>query len=275
MISELEKNGHVKDQSVFDKKWVDNSRSIIEKAYSINGSPVVLVSHSMGGLIARKFLNLMTREWRDKFISQWIPIATPWGGAFREVQALLSGYCFGFPYDETRWKNFGRSLLSLIFSFFFILITMLYYPGGFTLLPNPKVYGNLVLVNYPGKNYTSYDYYDMLVSTGFSKEESLFYLRQSEVLNDNFVFPSGVNTTCVISKNVKTAHVMNYNSKWELQNYSTTSGDGTVPEDSARWMCQEWKSQGNHIEIQVLDGVNHGGIIKDKNVINLVKSASN
>jgi len=43
----------------FEQEWVERSKMIIEKAFNATNSPVVLVSHSMGGLVSRKFLDLM------------------------------------------------------------------------------------------------------------------------------------------------------------------------------------------------------------------------
>ena len=77
-------------------KFFADLKVLVEKAYEINGgAQVTIVGHSMGGRMSLIFLQMQTQEWKDKYIKSFISLATPWGGSFKSVKALIYGDDFG------------------------------------------------------------------------------------------------------------------------------------------------------------------------------------
>ena len=53
-----------------------------------NGAPVALVVHSMGGPMSLYFLNeVVTQDWKDKYIKVYIPLSGAFAGASEPVEA--------------------------------------------------------------------------------------------------------------------------------------------------------------------------------------------
>eukprot|EP00048_Salpingoeca_helianthica_P015048 m.224782 g.224782 ORF g.224782 m.224782 type:complete len:411 (-) comp16543_c0_seq1:261-1493(-) len=80
-------------------------KNMIESAATSNGAPVVLVAHSMGGLMALKFLQGQSAAWKQTYIKAFVPIDAPWGGAVTALMGVISGYNFGIseiPHDWFR-----------------------------------------------------------------------------------------------------------------------------------------------------------------------------
>ena len=84
----------------------------------------------------------------------------------------------------------------------------------------------------------------------------------------------GVETSCVISRKVQTLVGLKYTSLNSDPTEITDSGDGTVPEKSAIWLCEQWREQGQKVQTTILEGINHLKLIKDSRVIEMVGSFS-
>ena len=93
------------------------------------------------------------------------------------------------------------------------------------------------------------------------------------LFNNSLKFPTGVNMSCIYGTGTQTPLTVNYDSNWKVKNYSNTSGDGTVPIESATSVCQEWKDMGNSVDIIPIQGAEHVGLIKTKQVFGMVLSA--
>jgi lysophospholipase-3 len=66
-------------------------KSLIEETVRTAREPVVLVSHSMGGLHTYYFLQNQSAEWKKQFIKSWVAIATPFAGAAKTARLFASG----------------------------------------------------------------------------------------------------------------------------------------------------------------------------------------
>ncbi len=75
-----------------DGGWALAFKNLVEDTYKINGNrKVVLISHSLGGPFTLRFLNNMTKDWKNKFIDSFVPIAAPFAGATKILRMFSSG----------------------------------------------------------------------------------------------------------------------------------------------------------------------------------------
>jgi alpha-beta hydrolase superfamily lysophospholipase len=82
-------------------KFLQDLKELIEKASSSNGGkPVILLSHSLGGLFVLQLLSRNPPSWRQKFIKHFVALSAPWGGTVQEMLTFASGYSLGVPLVE-------------------------------------------------------------------------------------------------------------------------------------------------------------------------------
>ncbi len=101
MIKFLESKGYKqgKDLFVFPYDWrLHNTlhlkaldKIVDDALFKANAEKVILIAHSMGGLIARAYVNSLGAEKVDTLIT----MGTPFYGAVKPYYALVSGYDFG------------------------------------------------------------------------------------------------------------------------------------------------------------------------------------
>lgn len=76
-----------------NKTYEQNLIELIEMAYNTSGGlPANLVTHSMGGPTVLYFLNRRTREWKEKYIAAFIPIAGPFAGALKVMERIKAQF---------------------------------------------------------------------------------------------------------------------------------------------------------------------------------------
>jgi len=73
------------------EEWEKNLTKRIEEAVKRSGNKVVLIGHSLGGIVIQEFLESKSDKWVKNYISEVISISTPWGGSIKSVKSLLSG----------------------------------------------------------------------------------------------------------------------------------------------------------------------------------------
>jgi hypothetical protein len=113
LINYLQGKGYSENQNLFaapfdwrlasdglsERGYYHKVQSLVEKAYESNGnSSVVFLSHSMGGPVILDFFNQMTVSWKEKYISKFIALSPPFGGAISSLRAGISGDNFGIPF---------------------------------------------------------------------------------------------------------------------------------------------------------------------------------
>lgn len=122
-------------------------KALVEHAYKQNSNNrVMFVAHSMGGLMLAHFLQLQTKEWKDKFIKKAITFNTPWGGTVQTIEAIAEGYNFrATTVNQAQMRQLQRSSPSLHW-----------------LLPRFDYWGtNDVFMRTKTKNYTSENFKEL------------------------------------------------------------------------------------------------------------------
>ncbi len=78
------------------RHYYGKQKSLIEYTYKKNDeTKMTLMAHSMGGLVSLHFLtgiSEITREWKDKYIHCFIPLAGAWDGGVSALQLVISGH---------------------------------------------------------------------------------------------------------------------------------------------------------------------------------------
>ena len=65
---------------------------LVERTYDRNSRRrVVLVAHSLGGLMTNHFLVSMSRAWKRKYVRRFVPVAVPWSGSVKALYLFTTG----------------------------------------------------------------------------------------------------------------------------------------------------------------------------------------
>ena len=203
------------------------------------------------------FLNeVVTQEWKDKYIKVYIPLSGAFAGASEPVEALVSGLV---PLSILRpqrslYSEIERSLESF-----------------YWLMPRAEIFGDQVLVQTPDANYTALAYEPMFTTfanypLGWTK-----YMPTSTI-NAGYPYP-GVPTHCFYGSEVDTPLTFVYSSNDPTQRPTIIkgSGDGTVNKVSLE-VCLRWANSTNATGFQsrAFPGVEHIDMVKNTEVLNAI-----
>ena len=222
-----------------------------------NNTPVALVAHSMGGLMSLYFLNeVVTQEWKSKYIKVYIPLSVPWGGASEPIQAVVTGllnFDF-FPQLGMSLLNSKRSLQSM-----------------YWLMPRAEIFGDQELVRTPTVSYTARDY-EQMFTTFANYTLGWTQYRPTSTINAGYHFP-GVPTHCFYGSEVPTPLTYIYSSNDPTQTPTVImgSGDGTVNKVSLE-VCLRWANGTNSTEMQsrAFPGIQHTDMVRNTQVFNAI-----
>lgn len=237
--------------------YFDNVKKLAEDMYNDYHHPITLIVHSMGGPISLYFLTqVVSEEWKQQHIKQYISLSSVWAGAIVSVQSIISGDNEGIVIDKQIW---GRA-------------TARSYQTSLWLLPPPgDIWGkDQVLAYTPQGNYTAYDYQKLFKDLKLEHEWEKYQL----VLDATSHFPPpNVTTYCYYGLGKDTPFQLHYSAK----NYpdsppdiTTCDGDGTVPVVSLT-VCERWKTQQPFkVYTKGFSPVEHVHMLKNEGVIDAV-----
>ncbi len=173
MYQRLEAAGYVRNRSIrvagYDARltpdigdFVARTRRLIEETYHQNGGrPVHVVGHSNGPLYIQYLLTHTSREWRDKFIQGFTPIAGNFPGQGSLYSILFTGLNiidFSLPTDPAQARTSAQLYLT--------------NPSTYMSAADPEVFGRqeVVLENSTtGTQYTPADYRQLLADAGLQR----------------------------------------------------------------------------------------------------------
>ena len=237
----------------FDYDWrMNNSYTASLLASQLSGySEVVLVAHSMGGLVAAKFLsNSSTNRAKTKAL---ITVGTPFLGSAKAIYAMETGKLVKFVdyiYEETV-KSVGRNSFA-----------------AYQLLPTTN-YRSIIGI-YPftvaGASYSNC--YTSLVNTSWGKTSTgstkVMFSSAADfhsslgLGNNHIIYTSGVPVYTIGGTGCSTIAAVNYNSNYTIDDITeVTYGDDTVLTTSA----------GNGMLDIAVHGVSHNELVKNDTVI--------
>ncbi|PRQ27866.1 putative phosphatidylcholine--sterol O-acyltransferase [Rosa chinensis] len=231
-------------------KFLKDLKDLVEKAGNSNGGkPVILVSHSLGGLFALQLLNRNKPSWRQKFIKHVVALSAPWGGTVDEMLTFASGNTLGVPLvNPLLVREEQRSSESNLW-----------------LMPNPRLFRRKKpIVITPDATYSAHNIPQFLNDIGFPEGIHPFKTRIL-VLMDQLEAP-GVPLTCVIGTGVRTAETLFYDKRGfdEQPEIVYGDGDGTVNMLSLLGHESLWSNAENQtLKTIRVPGVTHTEILKD------------
>lgn len=254
LLDQLQNNGYYKEL-----------QSLIESTSSQNGNgPVVIVAHSLGALVSHYFLTeLVSQQWKDKYISQYITMAAVWAGAVKVLHGVVSGETDGlFPFMANHM----------------IRVNERSFPSEYWLVPRP-IAGvwteDQVLFSTPEQNYSAFDLPRLMrdLDSGGTSLQSM-YSGVMAALDKGFP-PPNVPTLCIAGTGIKTPDSYVYTEKFpngsEQIHYG--DGDGSVNINSVR-SCRTWIGYQQYpVTYQELEGVEHVAMLSDQQTIKLLEKA--
>ena len=237
--------------------YYGNLRQLVESSFNESGKKVVLMAHSMGGLLAHHFLIQQSPEWKSHYIQSLITFSTPWKGAVVMANAVLSGYTWNHNgIDSILLRNSQRASESGVF-----------------LMPSPSEWGkDEVVISTPERKYTSADYDSLFDDMGYPIAKDMWRLVK-DALN-NLEHP-GVDVFCVYSTGTETPDRLEYGPGEfpDVQPHRVMGdGDGTVNTRSARACKHMLKDEGDTM-VYAIDIANftHNGILMSKEAHDFLK----
>ncbi|CAN1775950.1 Lecithin-cholesterol acyltransferase-like 1 [Linum perenne] len=235
-------------------KFLADLKDLIEKASTNNGGkPVIIMSHSLGGLFVLQLLIRNSPSWVAQFVKHFIALSAPWGGTVDGMLTFASGNTLGVPLvDPLLVRGEQRSSESNLW-----------------LLPNPKLFGERPLVITSNGNYSAYQIEEFLDAIGFP--EGVYpYKTRTRPLIEEFVGtpPPVVPITCVIGTGVDTAEALVYGKGFdERPSVVYGDGDGTVNMVSLLALETLWSSSSSvnqKVKVIKLSGISHASILNDE-----------
>ncbi|KAL5847200.1 hypothetical protein ACOSQ3_010724 [Xanthoceras sorbifolium] len=195
-------------------KYLQDLKDLIEKASSSNGGkPVILVSHSLGGLFVLQLLNRNPLSWRKRFIKHFVALSAPWGGTVEEMLTFASGNTLGVPLvDPLIVRQEQRSSESNLW-----------------LLPSTKIFGTeKPLVITTNASYSAQDIPEFLNDIGFPQGVRPYTSRIFPLVEE--LAAPEVPVTCIIGSGVRTPETIFYGKAGfdERPDIVYGDGDGTV-----------------------------------------------
>ncbi|XP_009625762.1 lecithin-cholesterol acyltransferase-like 1 [Nicotiana tomentosiformis] len=231
-------------------KFLMDLKQVIETASNSNaGKPVILLSHSLGGLFILQLLNRNPESWSQKYIKHFIALSAPWGGTVEQMVTFASGNTLGVPLvNPLLVREEQRSSESNMW-----------------ILPSPKVFGTTrPLVITPNAAYSAHDIPKFFKDIGFS-QGVLPYTSRILPLLENLTAPQ-VPVTCIIGSGVKTPETLFYGDGDfdKRPEIVYGDGDGTVNMLSLLAIESNWANNSHQpLKVTKLQGVSHSDILKD------------
>jgi lysophospholipase-3 len=239
--------------------YMGDLKGLIEAASRKNDDqPVVILAHSMGGLWTLYFLNQQSMDWRRQYISRFISVATPWGGAVEQMMTFASGNPEGVPFvDPLVVREEQRRSESNLW-----------------LLPVSRVFGDRPLVVTSTRNYTAKDMKTFLMDVGFPEGVAPYKSRIPH-LTEILQAPQ-IPVTLIHGYGVPTSEMLSYEKKGFDTHPEITEGDGdgTVNLCSLTAVVKEWEGvEGQQLEVIPLANQGHMKILHDEASIQVIVDA--
>lgn len=211
--------------------------SELEKYIETFNKPVVLLTHSCGGLLCHSFLLSKSDEWKHKHVKSVININVPFGGLLVTLQEMIM--------NTTINKVLGKKLIKSL--------------GGIIInLPNIKYFDNILIVN--GKIIQDYfDYFNL-------NDIKILYDNNKDFI-DTFSKSNNVKTHIIYTSNITTPHHFDIIDK-EIK-IITSDGDGTVPLNSLL-IPNSWNH--NNIKFMNLPNFEHTTVLFSDKLKEIIKN---
>lgn len=277
-----------------DDYWLQ-LRQLIEKVYyQSNGQKVTLVGFSMGCFMIQQFLAseqliknsqnqtingrpiwtsiknpIIDESWKEKYIEKVIFIAPSIGGTFKVFDGMVRRFSPLIPFYRT--EHIADMSTSI--------------PGFYSHWPNYEVFKDYQAARGPdGRNYTTEQLRDLVYNYSNIKQKFIPIMDISIDLQRQAPEDIGENIPLTIIYNTKipTTSFLDYTKGWNHDpvRYFELEGDGTVPAQGIKYVCDNWKAENRSLICIDLENndqkkFEHGSIPMQPLVLDLVYNATN
>ena len=220
---------------IHKKEYLDTFYNKVKLYIESFNTPVKILTHSSGGLIAHYFINLQSNEWKEKHIQEVIHINVPFGGLIHTLENLVKTTKLNLLVSKELLKSLGAYIINM---------------------PNPNIIKPILIVD--GKEII--DYYEYFNLKDIEKNKLLVH----EMI-ESFDQPCGVKTTIIYTSNIKTSSMININNN--KINIIKGLGDGIVPLSSLLYPLK-WNQK--NLKLIHLPNYDHSTILFSKELDNLL-----
>ncbi len=214
---------------------------------------VSIVVHSMGGPVTLYFLNnIVSPDWKDKYINTFIPLSGAWSGGNGVILSYISA--IRSPPQEA----FGVSFQSM--------------ESTVWLMPNPFVWKDKVIITTDTNTYSANDYEKLFDS--LDRKTDYTKLKNSISINGDYPAPN-VPVHCFYGVGVDTIEVVNYGDSLPKapKNVTYGDGDGSVNLLSSE-VCLKWsKVMTKPFKFKRFHKISHGEMVTSQIVLDAIDEA--
>ena len=248
--------------------YYNDLKNLIEEMYyDNNNTPVSMIVVSYGGPVSLYFLTggIVTQEWKDKFIGNYIPIGGAWSGGNFMLQLLISGR---LGLGENILPEFTPDFIKDILAEFLIPLFRS-FQSSYYLLPRASLWEDTVLIETPNHKYTANDYERLFEDIGFPVGYDMF--RGIEDIGEWPPSNPNVPTHCFYGIDVDTPEIFKYSEDFPEITEPTTvefgkDGDGQVSRAGSE-MCLRWDGGDYPFYGHRYHGVHHVDLFQDDDVL--------
>ena len=205
-------------------------RNLLRRPISANGNRrVTIIGHSLGGVYSLYFLNHQSQEWKDKYVSYFIPMGAPFGGSYLALVAemahdLIDNY---LPKEINWFRLFLKNIQTM--------------SVAAALLPNQRAWGSkdpLVSFEDDGSKVTINDYEKVFKMINETEGLMMYYDAMEQEYGYTEMKHPGVNILCISGKGVPTIEGASFRSLDDFPHrphrLKFGKGDGIVNQRSTR-----------------------------------------
>lgn len=237
-------------------------KALVETVYGNKQEKVTLRCLSYGPQVALGFLHRMTQGWKDKYIAWYIADSPVFSGTTLLIEALTAGVNF---YGSPKVVEAIEVLVGWSFPAFLWVLPR----NG----PDQFTYGKEEVLAYtPGRNYTAWDFADMISDLGHDDRRVEFeYINQGDLGVTGFAAP-GVDTFVNYGYNLTTPGAYHFLKDFAhfskpnitLKENATETGDYVVPLRSGLRATVWWAEQmalGKKLVVKGYDSLFHAACV--------------
>jgi pimeloyl-ACP methyl ester carboxylesterase len=226
--------------------WMDATEALLKSMSDAAGSPVVVVSFSMGGPVASLFLDRLSLAFKSKYIAAYVSIAGAFGGSTWTPMCLISTGIQLYPGVTTINEDLLQGVMANWGGAAWMTPNLKTFPanqvwftkGGKT-LNGDRIRTSTLRCNV-GVNYTTSMMPQLYRDAGINNGENMIktvMAPEYQIFNASL----GVPVYCVFGYNVSTPLRIDYGTNWSVPvGGAVGDGDGTVLEAGLRNQCVQW-----------------------------------
>ena len=215
--------------------FFDDYRKLIEECYQKNENQrVVLLGYSLGSYVISHFLgNLMTEEWKEKYIEKIIFLAPALAGS---GETLPVAWDRNFPLVPFITNDIIENCIE-------------HMPVVHTLFPNHVVFENDKVIITPEKEVITPDKLpQFLVDQGKIQGDAEKMLWKSVEFSKLAPADPGVDIKVIYNSAIDTSFTLNFENGYDDDpTVEMVPGDGTVPAKGPEWIISHWNKNKKYI----------------------------